>query len=374
MIEIFGPTYRYNGEILTEPEIIYVNDHHYDEDNQCFHVKTLLENSACDPCQHLVVFDHLNHEDALMGYNLLYLPIHISAEAEEFRRRNIEPQWNHKPRCFNFMINKPRINRELLLILISHFKLENYCYTLCWQDVNVNRNNLAKHTTSQFYRDIIANTELNFEYNCLLMGNERLLSRGLRYGNNKNVDNYVELLKHNVFEPSCVSLITEPCFFERETLKTEKTIMAMYGGTLPIWVGGWGIPQSLRDLGFDVFDDIIDHSYERMSDPYDRAYYAIEKNLHLLTDVMVPQNFIKNNQHRLQHNVDLLRRNVFLDHMVKKISMYDAKTQYVLKEIARGFRFRMFADYKLLGHILTQHILEPLNNDEAAAPQRQRWG
>ena len=31
MIEVFGPRYRYSGELLNKTEVIYVIDHHYDE-------------------------------------------------------------------------------------------------------------------------------------------------------------------------------------------------------------------------------------------------------------------------------------------------------------------------------------------------------
>jgi hypothetical protein len=30
--------------------------------------------------------------------------------------------------------------------------------------------------------------------------------------------------------------------------------------------------QALREMGYDVFDDIIDHSYDRIQDPYDRLH------------------------------------------------------------------------------------------------------
>ena len=352
MIEIFGPSYRYNGEILTEPEIIYVNDHHYDDDNHCFHVKTLLENSTCDPKKHLVVFDHINHDDELAEYNLLCMPIFLAAEAKEFETRNIQPNWTNKTHAFNFMINKPRVNREFLLMLIEHFKLDNYTYSLCWKKVEFTRSKMLVNASSDFYKQIISDTQVNIPEKSYTLGHEVFLNQGLQYGQIKNGENYTRLLKDAVFEPSCVSLITEPCFYERETLKTEKTIMAIYGGTLPIWVGGWAIPESMRRLGFDVFDDIIDHSYERMSDPWDRAYYAVEKNLHLLRDIELTKQFIANNQHRLQHNLDLVRRNVFMEDLVEKVNRYDFATQRVLREIARGFRFRLFADYKLLGDII----------------------
>jgi hypothetical protein len=352
MIEIFGPTYRYNGEILTEPEIIYVNDHHYDDDSHCFHVKTLLENSACDPHKHLVVFDHINHDDELAEYNLLCMPIFLAAEATEFESRNIKPDWSNKTRAFNFMINKPRPNREFLLMLIEHFELDNYTHSLCWKKIDINRAKMLSNTKSEQYRQIISNTQVNIAEKSYAFGHEVFLDQGLKYGQTRNGENYAGLLKHALFEPSCVSLITEPSFYERETLKTEKTIMAIYGGTLPIWVGGWAIPDSMRRLGFDVFDDIVDHSYERMEDPWDRAYYAVEKNLHLLRNIDRTREFIQNNLPRFQHNLDLIRGNVFMEDLVQKINRYDPDTQRVLREISRGFRFRLFNDYKLLGDIL----------------------
>jgi hypothetical protein len=355
MIEIFGPTYRYNGEILTEPEIIYVSDHHYDEENHCFHVKTLLENSTCDPMQHLVVFDHINHDDELAEYNILCMPIFLATEAKEFETRNIQPNWNNKHYAFNFMINKPRLNREFLLVLIKHFGLDNYTYSLCWKKTNINRYKMLANTNSDLYKQIINNTQVDIPEKSYAFGHEVFLDQGLQSGRTKNGENYVGLLKDTLFEPSCVSLITEPSFYERETLKTEKTIMAIYGGTLPIWVGGWAIPESMRRLGFDVFDDIVDHSYERMVDPWDRAYYAVEKNLHLLRDVDRTRKFIQNNRARFQHNLDLVHRNVFMEDLVEKINRYDATTQRVLREISRGYRFRLFDDYKLLGDILGRY-------------------
>jgi hypothetical protein len=98
---------------------------------------------------------------------------------------------------------------------------------------------------------------------------------------------------------------------------TEKTVMAMYAGTLPIWVGGWRLPDAMRDLGFDVFDDIVDHSYSTLADPMARLDQALIKNQRLLTDFDLVRDFIAANQSRLQHNVDLVEQNVFLD-LVKK--------------------------------------------------------
>jgi len=347
MIEILGPAYRYHGEILDRPEIIFVNDHQYDDEDCCFHVKTLLDNSACDAQQHFLIFNHMSHEDQLQHFNHVSLPIALVSQAKQFIQQNIQPNWNNKTAAFNFMINKPRHNREFLLLLIKHFELTNYTYSLCWKTTNLKRDHMIKNTTSEVYKKIIHDTLMDIPERTYTFGHEVFMDHGLRCGHVSNAENYVGLLQTTIFEPSCVSLITEPTFYEREIFMTEKTIMSIYSGTLPIWVGGWCIPNSLRQLGFDVFDDIVDHSYESMADPWDRAYYAVEKNLHLLKDTNITQEFIKNNHARLQHNVDLIKDNVFQKHMTKKINQYTGDLHNLLNTLTQGYQYRRFSDYKL---------------------------
>lgn len=48
----------------------------------------------------------------------------------------------------------------------------------------------------------------------------------------------------------------------REIFITEKTFKAFAYRQLPIWFAVPGTVQVVRDLGFDVFDDIINHSYD----------------------------------------------------------------------------------------------------------------
>jgi hypothetical protein len=330
MIRIHGPTYRYRGEILTQPAIIYIEDH-YNEDGQCFHVNCLIENSECDPQQHLLIVGGLGHDDILSKYNHLIYAGYISSTCQLFNKENIQPDWSNKVVNFNFMINKPRLHRSFLLMLINHFGLTDYSYSLPWRENYLRCNDLLELTNNDQYRKIIlANPVTDIPETNYLFGSEEYLTQGLR--NQSNTKTYNELLRTTVFEPSCISLITETLFFERETRITEKTFMAIYGGTIPIWVGGWRIADRLRDLGFDVFDDIVDHSYQDMSDPLDRCYYAVERNLGLLKDLKQVLEFVNNNQSRLQHNLDLCRRNVFLNQWDDQIQKCDQSTQSDLKK------------------------------------------
>jgi hypothetical protein len=290
MIEIHGPTYKYTGEILDKPEIIVVRDHHYNEVDHCFHVKNLLENSTCDPYLHTLLFDHvLIHDDVLKDYNIILYPTFIAREEREFNQQLIEVDWNKRQCTFNFMINKSRPHRVRLLRLVEELNLTNYTYSLPW----------------------IENPYTRLPVTNYMIGTEIQLPHGIRSGNILNSQNYKQLLQKTVFEPSCISLITEPVFIERESILTEKTIMSVYSGTLPIWVGGWRCADALRSFGFDVFDDIIDHSYQSLEDPIKRIDKSIERNLDLLQDFDLVNKFVQNNKSRFEHNLNLLKNNVF---------------------------------------------------------------
>ena len=321
MIEIHGPTYRYAEEVLEHPEIIYIRDHHYDETAQCFHVKQLLENSRCNPQQHLLVFDHVNVEYELAGFPHVCLPTFLARENQEFIQQQITPCWTNKTTIFNFMINKPRPHREFLLTLLGYFKLDDYSHSLCWRHI-------AKTLQVPQYQHVIDSVTLDVQSTDYVFGSEIWLDQGLRNGSYKNAHTYQDLLQHTVFEPSCISLITEPAFYEKETIVTEKTLMAICGGTMPLWVGGWRIPEYMSQMGFDIFSDVIDHSYQNEPDPWDRCYCAIERNLDLLKKFNSADLDIT----RLQHNYDLLQKNVFLQDVKQKITTIPAiQSIYVLE-------------------------------------------
>jgi len=287
MINILGPEYRYAGEQLLDPEVILVRDHHYNETDQCFYLEQLLKNSSCDPHKHTVVFDHvLQHDDCLKDYTLVSFPSFLSRENTEFVQQQINPDWSNKTAIFNFMINKPRPHRIMLVKMIEEFDLTNYCHSLAWKNNDVN------HVPVTNYR----------------LGNEIVQDRGVRNGSFKNAHTYQVLLQKTVFEPTGISLITEPAFYERETIVTEKTLMAIYGGTMPIWVGGWRIPDYMRSIGIDVFDDVIDHSYQDLADPAERCYTAVQRNIDILRTW---HGFSTEQVARLNNNVQLVETNLF---------------------------------------------------------------
>ena len=320
MIELYGPTYKYKGEQLHKPEIIWINDHCYDEEDRCFHVQKLLEAGPCDPQLHTLVFDHVGHDDELSKYNSVCFPVFLASECQEFIEQNIVTDYNNKTHIFNFSLNKPRLHRRLLLEEIKRLNLTQYTHSLPWLTNNVND---------------IPITDYKF-------GTEICMEQGIRNGSFKNAHTYDGLLKTTVFEPSCVSIITEPCYYEREAMVTEKTFMAFMGGTIPIWFGGWKNAQSLKKYGFDVFDDVVDHSYETLEDPRERCVQSLKKNLWLFKDLAQTQTLIADNQKRLQHNRDLLLTNPFLEHCFQVTSNSTDDLRLALLQILPKYRYEKF--------------------------------
>jgi len=310
MIDIVGSTYCYQGEQLVSPEIIVVRDHHYHEDDQCFPIQKLLKNSVCNLKEHVVIFDHvLQHDDVLKDYQLISFPSFLARENTEFIQQQIQPDWSNKTATFNFIINKPRPHRFQLLKVIEELGLTDYRHSLAWKTNTINN---------------IPVTNYKF-------GPEVVMERGIRNGSFRNAHTYQGLLQKTVFEPTCVSLITEPVYYERETIVTEKTLMSMYAGTIPIWVGGWRIADYLQQAGFDVFNDIVDHSYQSLADPADRCCQAIILNQDLLRYFDLTKRINWECRDRLRKNVELLENNYFQKECLSIINSHFGQIQHTLQ-------------------------------------------
>ena len=128
---------------------------------------------------------------------------------------------------------------------------------------------------------------------------------------NNNVENFVDKLQQ-YYKETFVEIVTETSYTESSFLLTEKFLNSVYGCNFPIVLCSKGTVEFLRKIGFDMFDDIIDHSYDLIDNPIDRLYSAIYNNRKLLTD----NNYIKElwiqNKYRFDSNIN-----------VAKTSMYD---------------------------------------------------
>lgn len=116
---------------------------------------------------------------------------------------------------------------------------------------------------------------------------------------------------------SAVNVITESSyepkpgsdFFETHHLPgfTEKTFKSIFLSQFPIWLSPYGTVRCYRELGFDAFDDVIDHSYDLEQDPVRRIDMVVEQ-VQRIADMSLSQldQMRRDRLDRFQHNFDRL--------------------------------------------------------------------
>lgn len=88
---------------------------------------------------------------------------------------------------------------------------------------------------------------------------------------------------------------------------TEKTSKAFNSGQIPIFLSTKGYVSTVKLMGFDIFDDIINHSYDNENDP-DKRIIMIVNELLRLRDIGVENlKLIYNLNERLMYNKTHLR-------------------------------------------------------------------
>lgn len=109
-----------------------------------------------------------------------------------------------------------------------------------------------------------------------------------------------------IYNTTALEIITCTNFLDNTLILGEKEIQNIYAQNFPIYIGPSGTAKIMKDFyGFDIFEDIIDHSYDSIKDPQNRLISAIDKNLHLLKQTADLKTLWLKNQERFEKNCDL---------------------------------------------------------------------
>jgi|TARA_B110000495_G_C22998862_1_gene589245 hypothetical protein len=128
------------------------------------------------------------------------------------------------------------------------------------------------------------------------------------------VDGVIDGLKQHqptdLFSKTYFNIVTESLFEDPgfPIFLTEKTFKALYNKNLFVICGEYKGVQTLREKGFDVFDDVINHGYDEEKDIYNR----MEKVLTSIEEVMESKDEIikkyETLNDRLEYNKQLVQR------------------------------------------------------------------
>jgi len=99
------------------------------------------------------------------------------------------------------------------------------------------------------------------------------------YRGTENNENFIRL--GSVYGACAVNIVTETLYDPVPGLFCEKTLFAMLAEQIPIVIGSQGLVASLRTHGFDMFDDVVDNSYDSLPNET-RLIQALELNSDLI--------------------------------------------------------------------------------------------
>lgn len=224
-------------------------------------------------------------------------------------------------KSFNFMINRKRINRHLLIKLLEYFGLiGNSKYTWSGVDDDFDLSRICKELdlisapwAAQIRSTILAPIKTQSRWvktesdSINSLSNIRTLN-ALAWNQGLNC----------IFNDSAVSLISESIDYQNGIGFTEKSAYPLLGLNLPIWVGGKYQAEEFEKLGFDVFNDYIDHRYQYCDSLMERCYRAVADNYKILSDVGVAAGIRQKAMSRLLNN-----RRVFLNTIQNKELHYE---------------------------------------------------
>jgi hypothetical protein len=289
-IQITGPTIL---DFASFPDSVcaIIDDHvGHDSDSSGFHHL----NKLIDSQPNTQVF--IEYASSATCDRATAIPWWFIQETERLKSNTPYTPWKAKYETFSFMVNKLRGSRARVLESLIRNNLHTNTYTLVSNEYPEYPPQYYEHEDSVKLETAIQNRSYD------------------------NITIYNNYTRKHVFEPAYIHIITEPGWLEQSTFITEKSVFPFEAGCIPIWSGGWKQPSWFRSQGFDVFDDIVDHSYEDLPTANQRLQASIELNKNLLQNKDLAADFFEANQSRFEANRKLIRSDTLIAKYVNQIN------------------------------------------------------
>lgn len=115
------------------------------------------------------------------------------------------------------------------------------------------------------------------------------------------------LLQPKFYKNFCVDIVSETVFDYPYPYITEKTLRPIACKRFFIVIGAAGVLELLKSKGFDTFPDLIDGSYDTITDPRERWKKLTEVISEIITRPLEDlKRLLIDNEHRLDQNLRTL--------------------------------------------------------------------
>lgn len=299
-----------------------------------------------DICRHhsdkkFVLLCHQSNLEQYVNVPNLYVEHIINIKLEKRYKKCRLKNFGNKPRswfCINNYLREHRVG--VISYLLADREIRLYGKIGFNPIFQLQQERFKRIINSYFKFNKRQMKQINKGYNELL----KLPFSGLAKGVIRDpIDNYNKKLS-TLYESTFLEIITGSLYFEPTPFFSEKEIQCVYGMNFFIFINcPYSINVFKNKFGFDVFDDIIDHSYDSIRDPTQRLVQAIDCNKNLLTSPKTLANLWKENRQRFEENIDLMDNYLYnkefqqdFDFGIIKKVLKDMDIDVKLKEYYKG--------------------------------------
>lgn len=282
---------------LKKGSIVFFHDERWSLDAN----RPLLTEQEIDCCRQAVIITACEARHRLLqesGVKSVFCPYMFwYLHAIPLRRLGLNLEKKTAPKkIFNFLNRRWNPGRYHMLDLIFHTHaplLDTGYITASTFSLYKNHPRISRDTNYvEFYRPVI---DIPIELNCASYN-------GLNVS--PNLKNFVHIAD-NIPGEICIQIETNPPDdLEKGFAVTEKSMIALVTSQIPIIIGGHNffLKRWLADQGLDIFDDLIDQSYDKEPDYLVRIKKALEGNM----DILLGNAMLPAYQERLRQNQQLV--------------------------------------------------------------------
>jgi hypothetical protein len=211
-----------------------------------------------------------------------------------------------KPKTFCCYVRRSRVHRKILLSYLIKHKLIDDCD---WSYLKLDDEFLNNNLYQVSFGENFLNKD-DFIQFCQYVNIPNKISEYESHIQNFNHNNMIDwdvTYINNSYQYSYINLVTETLFSSGEIHITEKSIKPFFFFQIPIFMATPNHVKTLRHkFNFDMFDDIIDHSYDSETNHRLRFFMIVEqiKKIHKIK-ILLPEIY-ENLRNRLIINQNLV--------------------------------------------------------------------
>jgi hypothetical protein len=295
--------------------IILLNEHEYESESFLIYIDDLIKNDGLD-CKRIYMMNNNSKLDfynkknnlSINTYSLDFLVKFIANHMVELG----EPEFitDKKGDFFLCHNRSPKPHRYALLSLL---KKENIIENVDWSLIMgwyYKKNNDIRNI-NHFFNDVLTPSEIDeckdeityfTQIDIKKSKYESERSWFDDFGDNPNIT-WKDVYELKTYEDSYVNIVTESCYVQKEIHITEKSMKPFYFYQFPLFLSSFNHVKFLKErYKFDMFEDIIDHSYDNEIDNNKRLLMLINeiKRIHTNKDLFIE--FYKKNKERFVYN------------------------------------------------------------------------